>query len=83
MDRKETSVTVPSTEASTPLLAHGAKRAHSNGTMGRSRDRDGSEAVDPDSLSKALQDFKEAGSTREHTPSGSPSRKRQRIYGDR
>ena len=84
MDHREISAIVPSNEASTASpLAHGAKRVHSNGAMGRSRERDGSEVLDPDSLSKALQDFKDAGITREHTPTGSPSRKRQRMYGDR
>lgn len=45
------------------------------------RERQGSEAVDPVELSKALE---EAGSARERTPGGSPSRKKQRmVYGDR
>ncbi|CAC9886144.1 unnamed protein product [Aureobasidium pullulans] len=42
-----------------------------------------SEAVDPDALSKALQQFEEAGRNREHTPGESPKRKRQRVYTDR
>ena len=41
-------------------------------------------AVDPDALRKALsKEFEETGRTRDITPGGSPSRKRQRIYGDR
>jgi cell division cycle 20-like protein 1, cofactor of APC complex len=41
-------------------------------------------AVDPNALSKALmREFEETGRTRDVTPGGSPSRKRQRIYGDR
>ncbi|KAH0239373.1 WD40 repeat-like protein, partial [Aureobasidium melanogenum] len=42
-----------------------------------------SEAVDPDALSKALQQFEEASRNREHTPGESPKRKRQRVYTDR
>jgi len=42
-----------------------------------------SEALDPDALSKALQQFEEAGRNREHTPGESPKRKRQRVYTDR
>jgi cell division cycle 20-like protein 1 (cofactor of APC complex) len=41
-------------------------------------------AVDPNALSKALQkEFEDAGRSRDVTPGGSPSRKRQRVYGDR
>jgi cell division cycle 20-like protein 1, cofactor of APC complex len=41
-------------------------------------------AVDPNALSRALMnEFEETGRTRDITPGGSPSRKRQRIYGDR
>lgn len=42
-----------------------------------------SESVNPDALSKALKEFEEAGRQRERTPGTSPSRKRQRVYGDR
>lgn len=44
-----------------------------------------SDAVDPNALSKALlKQFDDAGSRhRDITPGGSPSRKRQRLYGDR
>ena len=47
------------------------------------QERQGSEAVDADALSKALKEFEEAGQVRERTPVGSPHRKRQRVYGDR
>ena len=83
MEHQEASAIISSTEAPTPPLAHGAKRGHLDAVVGRNHARDGSEALDPDSLSKALQEFKEAGQTREKTPTGSPSRKRQRVYGDR
>ena len=42
-----------------------------------------SEPVDPSALSKALEQFEQAGRVRERTPTASPSRKRPRIYGDR
>lgn len=42
-----------------------------------------SEPVDPSALSRALEQFEQAGRVRERTPTASPSRKRQRIYGDR
>jgi len=43
----------------------------------------GAEAIDPTALNKALRDFEDAGRHRDVTPGGSPSRKRQRVYGDR
>ena len=43
----------------------------------------GGEAIDPVALKNALKDFEEAGRSRDVTPGGSPSRKRQRVYGDR
>jgi hypothetical protein len=52
-------------------------------TSGRSQSRPGSEPVDPDALARALKDYDEAGRRRERTPGASPSRKRQRVYGDR
>jgi cell division cycle 20-like protein 1, cofactor of APC complex len=66
----------------TPPLMTG-KRNHLNGSLAHSKERAGSEPIDPSALSKALKDFEEAGNMRERTPGGSPSRKRQRIYGDR
>ncbi|KAF2141940.1 uncharacterized protein K452DRAFT_308360 [Aplosporella prunicola CBS 121167] len=42
-----------------------------------------SEAIDPTALSKALEKFEHTGRQREPTPGLSPSRKRQRVYGDR
>ncbi|KAG9238165.1 WD40-repeat-containing domain protein [Amylocarpus encephaloides] len=61
------------------------KRAH-EGNRGRG-ERNGTPAadvIDPNALSKALlKEFEDAGRQRETTPGGSPSRKRQRVYGDR
>lgn len=42
-----------------------------------------SEPVEPQALSKALYDLEHGPRQREHTPGASPSRKRQRVYGDR
>ena len=63
----------------TPPPASG-NRIHANGN---NKERAVSEAIDAGALSKALKDFEEAGRARERTPGGSPSRKRQRVYGDR
>ncbi|KAH8694133.1 putative cell cycle regulatory protein [Talaromyces proteolyticus] len=49
----------------------------------RSHSRNTSDAVDPVALANALKDYDEAGRRRERTPGTSPSRKRQRVYGDR
>lgn len=50
---------------------------------GSRSDRQGRvEMIDPNVLSKALlKEFEDAGKHRDITPSGSPSRKRQRTYG--
>lgn len=50
---------------------------------GRQKNENGPESVDPDALTKALKEYEEAGRRRERTPGTSPSRKRQRVYGDR
>lgn len=53
-------------------------------TLGNgSHSRKNSEAVDPVALASALKDYDDAGRRRERTPGTSPSRKRQRVYGDR
>ena len=39
--------------------------------------------MDPTALSKALKNMEDAGRVRDGTPGASPSRKRQRVYGDR
>lgn len=48
-----------------------------------SKVRTGAEPVDPAALSRALKEYEEAARRRERTPGTSPSRKRQRVYGDR
>ncbi|KAI9370722.1 WD40-repeat-containing domain protein [Aspergillus egyptiacus] len=50
---------------------------------GRQSNRNTSEPIDPNALTKALREFEDAGRARERTPGTSPSRKRQRVYGDR
>ena len=41
------------------------------------------EAMEADALNRRLKEFDHAGRQRERTPGRSPSRKRQRVYGDR
>ena len=60
----------------------GDKRSHSHDGRAGSRDGRASEAVNADALSRKLNDYEGARSTREKTPTDSP-RKRQRVYGDR
>jgi len=60
-----------------------AKRNHSNAQGVNGMARAGSEPIDPGALTKALKDMEDAGRSRERTPGASPSRKRQRVYGDR
>ncbi|KAH0542574.1 hypothetical protein FGG08_003079 [Glutinoglossum americanum] len=78
----------PSSGTKTPPLQTTGKRNLTNGrAMGDGLDRRkppaGGEAIDPDALSRALREFEQAGRQRERTPGQSPSRKRQRVYGDR
>ncbi|KAL9088040.1 MAG: hypothetical protein Q9165_006381 [Trypethelium subeluteriae] len=67
-------------ESKTPPTAKGKRHLSDNTANANGR---GSEAVDPGALSKALRQFEDAGKRRERTPTASPSRKRQRVYGDR
>lgn len=70
-----------SPNVNTPPAA--TKRNPTNGHITNGAERAGSEPVDPTALSKALKDMEDAGRVRERTPGASPSRKRQRVYGDR
>jgi cell division cycle 20-like protein 1 (cofactor of APC complex) len=47
------------------------------------RARPGSEPINPDALARALKGYEDTSRQRERTPGTSPSRKRQRVYGDR
>jgi cell division cycle 20-like protein 1, cofactor of APC complex len=74
--------------AMTPPQATEKRRIERSGTVdsgARSeRSKTMEAAIDPNALSKALmKEFEDTGRTRDITPGGSPSRKRQRIYGDR
>lgn len=60
-----------------------SKRSLINGHTTNGVERAGSEPVDPLALSKALKGMEDAQRVREQTPGASPSRKRQRVYGDR
>jgi len=73
--------------AMTPPLGAEKRRAEmktiGENSLRRSSGIVGGEAIDPSALKKALKDFEDAGRSRDVTPGGSPSRKRQRVYGDR
>lgn len=56
------------------------KRSHSHVVGANGASRSGSEPVSAVALNKALQQMDDAG-RRSMTPQGSPSRKRQRVYG--
>ena len=72
----------PPDTTSPPFMVN-SKRDHSHGDNLSTREREGSEAVDANLLSERLKEFKEGARSREITPSGSPSRKRPRLYADR
>lgn len=80
-DSRSPPLVSPSDIKTPPSLT--GKRNYLNGSLAQGKDRAGSEPIDPSALSKALKEFEEAGTIRERTPGGSPSRKRQRVYGDR
>lgn len=80
MDRKPIS---PPASNSPPSHGVRSKSTQNKLRSTRQRSRPGSEPVNADALARALQDFEDAGRQRERTPGSSPSRKRQRVYGDR
>lgn len=82
MDNTSANTLVSPPDTRTPPPAIG-KRNHLNRANTNGIERAGSEPIDANALNKALKDFEDAGRIRERTPGGSPSRKRQRIYGDR
>ena len=77
MDDKHTPALASPPDSRTPPTAT-ARRSKVNGA-----ERAGSEPINAGALSKALREFEDSGSARERTPGASPSRKRQRVYGDR
>lgn len=81
-------VTTPPRSATPPLIAEkGGSERNTREQNGLRNDRgpggSTSNLIDPHALKKALKEFEEAGRHRDLTPGGSPSRKRQRVYGDR
>ncbi|KAG8526877.1 uncharacterized protein KY384_008306 [Bacidia gigantensis] len=68
-------------DSRTPPTVTG-KRTMDSGQAKRP-ERSDSEPVDPNALSRALENVGNPGQSRERTPISSPSRKRQRVYGDR
>lgn len=74
--------TLVSPHSNTPPTAT-AKLEQLKGPPLNAAERAGSEPLDPNVLSKRLKGMEDAGRIRERTPGASPSRKRQRIYGDR
>ena len=82
MDRYTPTLVSPP-DITTPPYVATTKRNHSNGESLNSHQRDGSEAIDAAALSDRLEEFKHEARVREVTPSGSPSRKRPRLYADR
>lgn len=75
-----THATLPDTEKS-PLPT--GKNNGVNRDVAQNIGRAGSEPIDARALSEALKSVEERKAIRERTPISSPSRKRQRIYGDR
>lgn len=67
-------------DSKTPPTVMNKRRQDALGNAGR---EDSSEPVDPLALTRALERVEQGGRQRELTPGGSPSRKRQRTYGDR
>lgn len=66
-------------ESKTPPTARNKRNITAPGAIGNGKS---AEALDASALSKALESF-QAGRQRDPTPGLSPSRKRQRVYGDR
>ncbi|KAF2837845.1 WD40 repeat-like protein [Patellaria atrata CBS 101060] len=75
--RTPTLISPPDTKTPT-TITHKRHHESNEGVNGRA-----SEPIDATALSKALEQFEQAGRQRELTPGASPSRKRQRVYGDR
>lgn len=84
MDNSNSPGLVSPPNTTTPPLVIG-KRGQSNLNTTTSLENAASEPVDARGLNRALRNVEDRGLTRERTPAGSPSRKRQRVheYGDR
>lgn len=82
MENSHTPSLVSPPHTKTPTTVTG-KRDQLHAQVVNGLERAGSEPLDPNALSKRLKEMEDAGQVRERTPGASPSRKRQRIYGDR
>jgi len=82
VENSHTPTLVSPPHSKTPPTAT-SKRNHLKAQGSNGVERAGSEPLDPNALSKRLKEMEDAGQVRERTPGASPSRKRQRIYGDR
>jgi len=81
-------VSTPPRSATPPLLPENRRLDNNpNEHTGLRNDRASSSStanlIDPNALKNALKEYEDAGRHRDVTPGGSPSRKRQRVYGDR
>lgn len=75
--RDQTPSLISPPESKTPPTA-----THKRNQADFAQDRN-SEPVDPSALSMALELYEQAGRATRERPIASPSRKRQRLYGDR
>ncbi len=81
-DRPQTPEFSPLPQSETPpTITH--RHSLGNVEIGSSSRRAVSEAMEADVLSRRLKELENTGRQRERTPGRSPSRKRQRVFGDR
>lgn len=85
LDRIQTpdSNTPPRSKTPPTITTRTTRRSLGNVEIGSSSRQEASEAMEADALSRRLKELENAGRQRERTPGRSPSRKRQRVYGDR
>ena len=83
-DRPHTpSLTTPPRSKTPPTVTTRRTRQSLGNGEGPSGLRADLEAIEADALSRRLRESENGGRQRETTPGRSPSRKRQRVYGDR
>ncbi|KAF2089259.1 WD domain-containing protein [Saccharata proteae CBS 121410] len=81
-DDRQTPTLISPPESKTPPTVSTKRHISAQVASGSSNGK-ASEAISPTALSKALGRIEQAGKPREQPATGSPSRKRQRVYGDR
>lgn len=79
-DDLHTPILISPPESKTPPTARNKRNITAPGAIGNGKS---AETLDATALSRALEKFEQAGRHRDLTPGLSPSRKRQRVYGDR